>query len=311
MATKVIGVIGASSMVGRFAMAQLVEAGHSILAFSRRPKVQSMQAGVRWVSRSDFSSEGENVDSLPDYWLCFCPIWSLEDYFPLFLQARTKVVVALSSTSKFTKSAEAGAQDPKDVALALRLDDGENQLKLWAGQNSVAWIVLRPTLIYDFDQDRNVSLIASFIRYFGFFPLLGEANGLRQPVFAGDVAKAAIAAMHAGEARNRAYNVAGAEVLSYRAMVERIFKKMGRYPLFLTVPQSGFDAAIHILRFLPIGRKFSGSMATRMNQDMVFDYKLATRDFGYAPRPFLCPTIWKSAQTLALAHEMKSRRRKL
>jgi hypothetical protein len=37
---------------------------------------------------------------------------------------------------------------------------------------------------------------------------------------------------------------------------------------------------------LPRFRKWSFSMAERMQIDMVFDHAAATRDFGFNPRPF-------------------------
>ncbi len=62
-------------------------------------------------------------------------------------------------------------------------------------KQGVEWVILRPTLIYGHGRDKNITEIARFIRRFGFFPLLGKANGLRQPIHVEDVAEACFAAL--------------------------------------------------------------------------------------------------------------------
>jgi nucleoside-diphosphate-sugar epimerase len=49
-------------------------------------------------------------------------------------------------------------------------------------------------------------------------------------VHADDLAGAALAALDAPGAADRAFDLPGGETLSYRAMVERIFEGMGRRP---------------------------------------------------------------------------------
>ena len=82
-----------------------------------------------------------------------------------------------------------------DQEIACFLEQGEDALRKWAELNRVQWVILRPTLIYGYGQDKNVSEIARFVRRFGFFPLIGKAQGLRQPVHADDVAEACKAAL--------------------------------------------------------------------------------------------------------------------
>lgn len=148
-------------------------------------------------------------------------------------------------------------------------------------------MVLRPTLVYGFGLDRNLSVIARFIRRFGFFPALGAAKGLRQPVYAGDVAAACVAALLRTEAANHAYNLSGAERLSYREMVKRLFGVLGRPPRFITIPLWMFTLAIMPLKLLPRFRKWTPAMVERMNQDMAFDHEEAARDLGFSPRAFM------------------------
>ena len=128
--------------------------------------------------------------------------------------------------------------------------------------------------------------ILRFVRRWGGFPLLGRADGLRQPVHAEDVAMACVSALTVPAAGNRAYNLSGGETLSYREMVCRIFAAIGKRPQAVTIPRWLFRLAVAALRRLPRYRNWTTEMAERMNRDLVFDHGDAARDLGFSPRPF-------------------------
>lgn len=246
----------------------LRDAGWRVVAFSRR------------TSPEPSPRKGEGVTP---YWICVAPIWVLPDYFALLEAAGARRVVVLSSTSRFTK---VGSGDTAEQAIAAKLIDGETHLQAWAQSRGIEWVILRPTLIYGLGRDKNISEIARFIRRFGFFPLLGQAQGQRQPIHADDVAAACVAALQAPTAANRAYNISGGETLAYRDMVARVFAALGRPVRLATVPLWAFRLAVALLRCLPRYRHWSAAMAERMNRDMVFDHTDAARDLGFKPRGF-------------------------
>ena len=211
------------------------------------------------------------------------PISTLVDHLDFIVRSGGNKIVGLSSTSRFTKLA---SHDAHDAALARSLADSEALLGEWASLHNATWTVLRPTLIYGDGRDRNICEIARFIRRFGFFPLFGRACGRRQPIHVADVAQAICAAAVSTAARNVAYNISGAETLTYRAMVERIFARCGRRVLAPGVPLPVFQLGVGLVRLIPRYRSWSASMAERMNLDMVFDHSAAAADFGFAPRAF-------------------------
>src|SRR5690606_679621 len=107
----------------------------------------------------------------------------------------------------------------------------------------ISWTVLRPTLIYGRSTDRNLSEIVKIIRKLRFFPLFGKAQGLRQPIYVDDVAGACVQAAFSANAANKAYNISGAEQLSYKEMVTRVFAAMGQKPRLLTINLAFFNFA--------------------------------------------------------------------
>ncbi len=276
------GLLGAGSMVGGSIIPLLVHDGRHGYAFSRKVSDRKTEAGVTWLRFDALSPTHPATPQIRD-WLCVAPIWVLPQYFSMLERYGACRVVALSSTSRFTKT---DSSDSAENAVALRLAEGEARLRTWAESRGVEWVVLRPTLIYGRGRDKNIAEIARFVGRFGFFPLLGKAMGLRQPIHVEDVAAACLAALHAPAAANRAYNISGGETLPYREMVRRVFAAMQRRPRLVTIPLVIFRMAVACLRVFPGYRHWSAAMAERMNRDLVFDHSNATRDLGFSPRPF-------------------------
>lgn len=270
--------LGARSMVGEFLLPALVQSGWHVTAYSQRA-VEPSREGVHWKRLSDLTPPGAPVPG----WISLAPIAALPDHLDALRVHGARRVVAVSSTSRFTRE---GSSDEAEQALGRRFAESESRLQAWAEELGVEWVILRPTLIYGRGLDRNVTEIARFVRRYGFFPLLGGANGLRQPVHAQDVAAACLAALESAAAGNRAYNISGAERLPYREMVRRVFAARGRAPRMLRVPLWAFRLAIACLRLLPRYRGWTAAMAERMNQDLVFDHAEAARDLGFRPRGF-------------------------
>ncbi len=270
-----VGVLGGNSLVGS-CLLDLLQDGHwQVTMLGRITGLALAQALARAHSGSD---------PVVALWISVAPIWVLPAYFDL-LQARgARRVVLLSSTSRFTKG---DSSDMQEQQMASGLAAAEAQVQAWAGRCGIEWVILRPTLIYGLGRDKNIAEIARFIQRFGVFPLFGPALGLRQPVHAQDLARACLAALQTRAAANQAYNISGGETLSYRDMVARVFLGLGAPVRMLPVPRWTFRLALSVLRRLPRYRDWSVAMAERMNRDLVFDHLSATRDLGFAPRPFL------------------------
>ncbi len=268
METIRVGVLGATSLVGDSLLSQLQQA-YTVVPFSRSmPPALDDKVGA--------------PDSIP-YWISLMPIWALPDNFETILAHGARRVVALSSTSVFTKKT---SKDSVEQELAARFAKAEQRLIAWAESQKVDVVILRPTLIYGSGRDRNVSEIARFIRRFGFFPVFGAAAGLRQPIHAEDVALACQRALEAKHLAGCSYNISGGETLTYRDMVVRIFEALSKRPRLITTPLWLFSIAVACIRVLPRFHDWSVAMAERMNQDLVFDHTGAERDLNLLFRPF-------------------------
>jgi nucleoside-diphosphate-sugar epimerase len=269
-------VLGATSLVGRYLVPRLVEGGVTVAALSRAPQTI---AGVEWI-RGDLS---DPCLSLPPAATVFSlmPIWLLPQALPRIAASGARRLVAFSSTSRFTKQMSVVAAER---AVAQRLAAAEHAVVDASTKAGVGWTILRPTLIYSEGGDRNVSRLAALIRRLGLLPLAGSGEGRRQPVHAVDLATAAIAAAKSDAALNRAYDLPGTEIITYRVMCERVFEGLGRRPRIVVVPPGLWTLGLRLASPLLPGA--TAGMGSRMSEDLVFDPGPAVRDFGWRPRPF-------------------------
>jgi nucleoside-diphosphate-sugar epimerase len=283
-----VGLIGATSFVGETLLPLLVQSGWDVLAFSRKT-ISATEKGITWkiLPQPPFTAPCPQAQQIP-HWICVAPIWVLPQYFPFLEACGARRILALSSTSRFTKTT---SSDPEEQDIAKRLISGEKALQAWALKKKITWTLFQPTLIYGLGKDQNISQIVRVIRKLGFFPVLGKASGLRQPLHVEDLAQACLNGLKNSAAANKAYILSGSEIISYRDMVRKIFISMGRSPRILPLPLLAFHLASRLQQLLTSSRSWSSAMAERMNQDLTFSHDAASLDLDFKPRPFMLTAI--------------------
>jgi nucleoside-diphosphate-sugar epimerase len=114
-------VLGATSLVGRFLLPRLVDAGVAVAALSRRPPA-GPAPGVAWIEGD--VHDPELPGRLPPAAVVFslAPIWLLPPLLPVLVAGGMQRLVAFSSTSRFTKAA---SPEASERAVAQRLAEGE------------------------------------------------------------------------------------------------------------------------------------------------------------------------------------------
>lgn len=212
------------------------------------------------------------------------PLWLLPENLERILASGVRRVIAFSSSSAESKQNSAEASDRE---LARVLVSAEDRIKEAAASSNIALTLFRPTMIYGFGRDGNIMAIAALIKRLGVFPIAGSGSGLRQPVHSLDLADAAIKCMETGSTIGQTYNLGGAEKLSYKNMVRRIFIALEREPRILHIPQPLYRALIGVAVKLRMIGEVSSGAAARMNEDLCFDMGPAATDFGYTGSGFL------------------------
>lgn len=275
-------ITGASSQVGDFLVPKLIQAGHCCFLISRSPRTEDNLTWIKGSLKADdnFFSQLQPLDA----WINIAPLYLVEPWLQKAADAGIQRFIGFSTTSIYTKE---NSPDVYECRVIANIRKTENRIKEFCESSGIVWVLLRPTMIYGCGKDHNVTFIQRMIARFGFFPVVGEACGLRQPVHAEDLADACHAALVKPEAANKSFNLSGGETLTYRAMVERIFQAQNKSPRIFNVPVPLLKLLIRLMALLPPWKHINPAMVDRINQDMVFDHSTASQDLDYSPRFFL------------------------
>lgn len=287
-------VLGATGIVGGFIKDRLVKLGEQPFALSRVPQKDS--DGVRWIQGDLTSPE---LVKLPPSEIIYSTVHPLilANAIEWIASPVLRKLVFFTSTSIITKI-DSNISSERDGVRQLA--NGERILRDKCEERNIDWTILRPTIVYAEGRDANVTRLSRFIDRFGFFPLAGRGNGRRQPVHAGDLANAAIAAATSPYSSNKVYALPGRDLLTYHEMVGRIFDSLGKPRIIVPVPPLLWKFAFIAAR--PFFPNANHAMGERMSKDMIFDGRPAAEDFGWNPRPFRPRFVMKANQSGELDH---------
>jgi NADH dehydrogenase len=104
-----------------------------------------------------------------------------------------------------------------------------------------AAVILRPSAVFAEDAGLLATLEAA-LRGAPVVPLFGRGDTRMQPVHAGDVAEAAVAALTADDAAGRVYELGGPETLTYAELLDRVMRAAGRRRPTVPMPFAAWDA---------------------------------------------------------------------
>lgn len=272
-------VFGASGQIGRFVTAQLVADGVEALALSRAPGRVGTQHGVTWQQ----ARLPDAVPALPHAEVIFSlgPL----DLFARWLAQQSiagqPAMVAISSMSAVSK---AEARLPAERALAARLREAEQRVLDRCATLGLACTILRPTLIYGVGMDRSLSPWARAAQRWSVMAL-PRAPGLRQPLHAEDLARAAVAAWRVASGKTQCIEIGGGEQLTVSAMFARVRASLPRPTVPLVVPHWCLKAAGNFAPWSPVAAKLA-----RFDENLIADNAVLERCLGIHPRGF-APTL--------------------
>ncbi len=281
---KRILIAGANGIVGRH-LAESLQShfglNGNVVCLSRRADSENAKQKATWLQ-----GDLELRIDLPKVDMMFhcAPIWLLPKHVESLARRGLKRLIAFSSTSAVTK---ADSRSEEERSLSRLLLESEQAVVRSCMHAGLAYTLFRPTMIYGYGEDHNISTIAKFIRRFRFFVVAGQARGLRQPVHVDDLVSASTVAIDAKSAINRTYDLAGGETMEYREMVARIFRALGLKPHIASLPIALYRVLLQAMGRVSGNNAYSGGMADRMNEDLIFDYASAATELGYAPQKFL------------------------
>lgn len=277
-------VSGASSQIGVFLLPLLQERGCAVRALSRQAPAETTQAlrGIHWVHpETELRSAPESAMEEPVALVSAGPPALARRLIERHELLRTAVV--FSTSSVFSK---ADSDSDHEKALMADISAEEKRLKQQCSERGLTLVLIRPTLIYGCGLDRNISLLYRFGQRYGFIPLASRADGLRQPVHAGDLARLAADALNYRDTALLEGQACGGSTLSYREMVSLVAACGPRRARLWRLPPAWLAGALGVLSRVGGVRGLTTAMVQRQSQDLVFDDGGFRQALAWQPRPF-------------------------
>jgi uncharacterized protein YbjT (DUF2867 family) len=111
--------------------------------------------------------------------------------------------------------------------------------------------IFRPSVIFG-AEDNFYNQFACMSRILPFLPLIGGGETKFQPVYVGDVAQAFACALSDDNTQSHMYELGGADVLTFRQILDSIREMTYRTPYLLPIPSPLAKAGALFAEFLPV-----------------------------------------------------------
>ena len=142
--------------------------------------------------------------------------------------------------------------------------------------------ILRPSILFG-PEDDFFNKFAALARIAPALPLVGGGNNRFQPVFAGDVAAAVLAAIDRPQTGGAIYELGGLEVMSFKALMQYVLATIERRRLLVPIP---FGLARMMAAFLQLPTKVVGTkpLLTQDQVDLLLRHNVVSEEAKNAGR---------------------------
>jgi nucleoside-diphosphate-sugar epimerase len=269
---------GATGFLGEFVLEELVQRGHEVTCFVRKTsnldKIKRLNVNYVFGELDDYKSICEALNGKD----ALINIASLGfGHGPNIVNAceemGVKRSIFVSTTGIFTKL----NPDSKGIRLAA-----EKLIK----ESNLVYTIIRPTMIYGTFKDRNMWRLVKYLKRVPVLPILGSGNYLQQPVYVKDLAIAIVNAYEKNVSIKKAYNISGAEALSYNEVVDITGKVLGKKVIKIHIPMKLSFNLLKMYEKVSKNPKLKAEQVLRLNENKDFSYEDAKKDLGYKPLSF-------------------------
>ena len=267
---------GATGLLGGKLLKLLLAQGHEVRCLLRpgSPNASRLDGERVEIVRGDATDEGALYEALGDT-DAFLHVAGIE-HAPAVVGAARRAgverLVVVGSTS--VHSAYAFRSRPKLEMEGVVRSSG------------LPWTIVRPTMIYGSERDKNIHRLLRFIDRWPVFPMFGPGTNLWQPVYHSDCAKGILKTLKRPGTVHQSYDLPGADPLTYLDLVKTVAAVLGRSLRIVNVPLEPVRRALVAAERLRLPLPIDSGQVTRLREDKAYPYEDAKRDLDYAPRPF-------------------------
>lgn len=162
----------------------------------------------------------------------------------------------------------------------------EDISRLIKNRPNIGLVYLRPTMIYGYMGDRNISIFIGLVDKFRVLPVIDGGRNLLQPVHGSDLGKAYYQLLNAKNILHGDYILSGGSAISMLNMLRHISVYLGKDTKFFSVPLWLGVLIAQIVKLLTFNKLDFVERVQRMGENRSFLHQDAKKDFGYSPIRF-------------------------
>ena len=145
--------------------------------------------------------------------------------------ARLARLAQAAGVRRFVHISALGADIHSPSAYACSKAEGEAAVR----SGFPGATILRPSIVFG-PEDSFFNRFAAMALYLPALPLIGGGTTRFQPVYVGDVADAAVAALYSHEAPGRIYQLGGPRIYTFRELMELMLREIRRRRALVNLP---------------------------------------------------------------------------
>jgi len=283
-----VAVAGASGFIGQATVAALLQAGHEVVGLSRGRRGRAEHAGLTW-QEVDVSRGGPELVAAIAGCTAVVNLVGIKrpERAQSFAAAHVTTVEAIAAAMpaagvrRLVHVSVAGPQTEPARPTPYLASKREGERTVMS--SGTDWTILRPGPVAG-PGDDFVRNLAATIRHAGVFPAPDGGHAPLQPVLVEDVALAVVAALARPGSIGRSYDVVGPEILTLRAVVQRVADALALPITFVPCPAPLLAVAVTALERLP-DPLLTRSQLGLLTHGLVGDPGPAADELGLATRP--------------------------
>jgi uncharacterized protein YbjT (DUF2867 family) len=252
-----VTVFGGSGFLGRHVVRALAELGYRVRVAVRRPElagflqplgrvgqIHAVQANVR--NPNSVEAAARDSDVVINLVGILCERGRQKFDAVQSSGAETVARAAAAVGARMIHVSAIGADERAASQYARSKAIGEARV-LSAAPSA---IILRPSVLFG-PEDDFFNKFAAIARFSPFLPLVGGGHTRFQPVFAGDVASAIVAAIEDRAREGQVYEIGGPQVRSFKELMQFMLATIQRQRLLIPIPFAVAKFQAGLLQLLP------------------------------------------------------------
>ncbi|MDE2466342.1 MAG: complex I NDUFA9 subunit family protein [Alphaproteobacteria bacterium] len=255
---QVVTVFGGSGFIGRYVVRELAKAGYRVRVAVRRPNLASYvlvagQVGQIQVVKCDVHDSEDVAAALrgADHAINLVGVlqsFGRQSFTALHVAAARTIANAAAEhgLDRLIHFSAIGAAKDSASSYAASKALGEEAVR--AAMPGAT--ILRPSIVFG-PEDQFFNRFAAMARFAPVLPLIGGGTTRFQPVFVGDVARAACVCLNNPATAAKTYELGGPDIYSFKQLMQIMLRVICRRRLLLPVPFGVAGVLGSVLRMLP------------------------------------------------------------